>query len=185
MILFVITGFPGSGKSTLARKISYDLGIKWIDYDDITEPVINKLKSEKILSNIDQGLLIVKSGAYKILMDSAQFLLKAEGAVIVSAPFTGIRSDKTCYFDDFKHKLGSQVKVIEITILIDEDTLKERIVLRNSVRDKQKLMNWDEFSEKIREHASRWDPDIVIPFYANKDEYSTIIERLKGLYENF
>ena len=177
----VISGPPGAGKSHLARNLSRQLGILWLDYDNIAEPIISGLLAKRMVTEYYQGAEIFKKGVYTLLMDISCKMLALQDNIIISAPFTNIRVSDAKFFSEYREKLQDNVCIVEIFIKISEQRLQQQIFERNLPRDLDKIENWHNFYKRFNDSAAIWNTDALMQYDMDTMKEQSVIEWVQNI----
>ena len=179
--LIVISGPPGAGKSCLARNLSRQLGILWLDYDNIAQPMISVLLEKRMITEYSQGAEIFKQGLYTLLMDISCKMLALQDNIIISAPFTNIRVSDAKFFSEYRKKLQNSVCIVEIFIKISEQRLKRQIFERNLPRDLDKIDNWHNFYKRLHHDSAIWNTDALMQYDIDTMKELSVIEWVQNI----
>ena len=91
MRVIVVAGPAGAGKSTLGRALAADLGAALLDLDDLTNPLLDALWTERVddLHWNDQAhRSVVRPARYAVLRSAAAAQVASGVDVVLVAPFT-------------------------------------------------------------------------------------------------
>ena len=179
--LIVISGPPGAGKSCLARNLSRQLGILWLDYDNIAQPIISGLLAKRMVTEYYQGAEIFKKGIYTLLMDISCKMLALQDSIIISAPFTNIRVSDAKFFSEYRKKLQNSVCIVEIFIQISEKRLQQQIFERNLPRDLDKIHNWHNFYKQLHHDSAIWNTDALMQYDIDTMKEQSVIEWVQNI----
>lgn len=177
----VISGPPGAGKSCLARNLSRQLGILWLDYDNIAQPIISGLLEKRMVTEYYQGAEIFKNSFYTLLMDISCKMLSLQDNIIISAPFTNIRVSDAKFFSEYRKKLQDPVCIVEIFIQISEKRLQQQIFERNLPRDLNKIQNWNNFYKRLQHDSAIWNTDALMQYDIDTMKEQSIIEWVQNI----
>ncbi len=140
---FIICGSPASGKTSYGRKLAKMNHACFLDIDISTEPLVQKALSEYGHDKDDRDSEYFKQTyrevIYQTIFDTARENLQWTDVVIVG-PFTHELKIKS-WPEKLTFELGSEVEIHYIYCKSDER--RQRIIKRNSDRDKAKLINWE------------------------------------------
>ena len=111
-MIITISGAPGTGTTTLARKLSSELGIRWINSGEL----FRKIAGDKNVSVKELNRLAERGPEIDYMIDDAQRALAKEGPGIFEGRLSG-------------HLLNADLKILLKT---DQKVRAERISQRES-----------------------------------------------------
>lgn len=154
LIFFV--GAAGSGKTTVARKLSASLPAAFLDRDTIGGRFVEAILAMKGLDKNDRDSAFYKENLRDLEYGAAKDVcienLAAGQNVFMISPFTAELKNKA-WLEDVIGAAGLtkeqvDVKVIVVT-LADMELQRNRIVGRQTDRDRWKLEHWDDFRKRV------------------------------------
>ncbi len=142
--VFIVCGSPASGKTTYGKELAQKEKAAFLDIDISTERLVQLSLIESGYSKDDRDSDYFKSTyrevIYQTLFDIARENLQWIDVVIVG-PFTRELRNKA-WPEILASELGAEVEVHYI--YCNSNERRNRMIERNSKRDKAKLQNWDE-----------------------------------------
>ena len=157
--LVLVAGPAGSGKTTLARRLCRELKMPFYDYDSVCEPFLSALQRREGLSKRSSAFTqAYREACYKAFFDAVFDTISVGLGAVVAAPLAEEMSTPG-FFASLREKHGFDFFVTDLCIEIGEDDLRRNITMRGSERDVEKLAQWDEYREQLRERKRLWAPD--------------------------
>ncbi|MGL4739045.1 MAG: AAA family ATPase [Cellulosilyticaceae bacterium] len=146
--LFLIGSPPASGKTYVAKKLAGLLHQPvYLDKDAIIplSKVIYQVASEPYNRDSKFFNTYIRDAEYEAIMQVAFEALDYNQFVTVNAPFSKeIRSPK--YLDELSTHLAEVgAELVIIWVHCEMQLIHERMIARNSDRDKWKIDHWDEY----------------------------------------
>lgn len=170
--LIIVSAPPASGKTYVSMKLAESLAhVVYLDKDSLVP-----------LSNIAYkiaGIPVEREGKffqenlrdveYDVILEMAFTALNYEDIVLINAPFTRELHDKQ-YIEDLRKKLKEKYNshLVIVWVVCDIETVRTRMIERNSPRDVFKIKNFDSWVKT---------QDFNIPTYlkVENDPYSLVI----------
>ena len=150
--LILVAAPPACGKTFLSLQIAKALPhIVYLDKDDLEALVRASFSAAGKDVDMD-GIFYkenIRAAEYETLMHIALSTLRFEDYVLVNAPLSKEVRDIT-YMQNLKAKAnecGAQLLLLWVTA--PQEICFERMKVRNSERDTLKLLNWEEYVNKI------------------------------------
>lgn len=146
--LFLIGSPPASGKTYVAKKLAGLLTQPvYLDKDAIIplSKVIYEVAHQPYNRDSEFFNTYIRDAEYEAIMEVALEALMFNKFVIVNAPFSKeIRG--TTYMANLKQQLALiETEVVVIWVHCELDLIHQRMIDRNSDRDKWKIENWGEY----------------------------------------
>lgn len=177
LVFFV--GVAGTGKTTVARKLSAVIPAAFLDRDTIGGRFVEAILEMKGLDKNDRDSDFYKANLRDLEYDTAKDVcienLAAGQNVFMISPFTAELKNKA-WIEEVIAAAGltkEQVDVKVIVVTLQNISLqKERIVDRQTERDRWKLEHWGDFEKRVDfVPAIHWDiPQASITVFDNSGE---------------
>lgn len=146
--LILVTSPPASGKTFVSKEISKALGeVVYLDKDTLIglSKNIFLVANEEYNRSSDFFEKYIRNEEYEVIVDLALEALDYANKVLINAPFTREIRDNQ-YMDNLRAKLAEKgAELVVIWVETSIEVCHERMIKRNSSRDKWKLENWDEY----------------------------------------
>lgn len=191
--LILVTSPPASGKTYISKKLSERLKhIVYLDKDTLIplSKQIFAIAGEEYNRSSDFFKKYIRDYEYITIVDLALEALQYDSKALINAPFTSEIRDEA-YMNNLKEKLrGLNAKLTVIWVVTDPEIVHQRMMERNSDRDKWKLENWKEYIESVDFSVPKTidDPDDDLDFLKffnnNEEEYEESMNRIVNLLEN-
>lgn len=146
--LILVTSPPASGKTYVSKKLAQNLKhVVYLDKDTLI--VLSKqifvAAGQKYNRSSDFFEANIRNYEYAAIIDLAMEALEYDDIVLINAPFTReIRN--IGYMNVLREKLIKKNAVLTVIwVQTDVDICRQRMIDRNSDRDRWKLDNWDEY----------------------------------------
>lgn len=155
LVFFV--GVAGTGKTTVARVISEQVPAAFLDRDTVGGRFVEAILEMKGLDKNDRDSQFYKENLRDLEYDTTKDIcienLAAGQNVFMISPFTAELKNKQ-WIEEVISQAGLtrdqvDVKVIVVT-LSDMSLQHDRIVSRQTERDRWKLDNWDQFEQRVQ-----------------------------------
>ncbi|MDF2839158.1 MAG: P-loop ATPase [Evtepia sp.] len=146
--LILITSPPASGKTYVSKQLAKKLkNVVYLDKDTliVLSKQIFAVAGQEYNRSSDFFEKNIRNYEYEAIVALALEALEYDDIVLINAPFTReIRDEK--YMADLKSKLALiNTKLTVIWVQTDVEVCKQRMISRNSDRDKWKLEHWAEY----------------------------------------
>lgn len=146
--LILVTSPPASGKTYISKKIAERLQhVIYLDKDSLIplSKQIFAVAGQEYNRSSDFFEKNIRDYEYTTIVGLALEALKYDDIALINAPFTKeIRSPE--YIRNLKKKLEDlNAKLSIIWIITSPEVCHQRMIARNSDRDKWKLAHWDEY----------------------------------------
>lgn len=137
--LVAIGGPAGSGKTTLADALARTLGVRHLDFDEVSLEVVNEGRAR--LPNLSEAQILarLRDERYRSLAHATGALLR-QGAplLVVSAPFTTEAADPRAW-NAWLDACGFRVVPMFVWLQLEPTARRARMVARGSSRDTELL----------------------------------------------
>lgn len=174
LVFFV--GIAGTGKTTVARKLAERMPAAFLDRDTVGGRFVERMLEMNGLDPNDRDSDYYKRHLRDLEYDTTRDIcidnLAAGQNVFMISPFTSELKNKD-WIDEVIRAAGKtraevDVKVI-VVVLSGMELQKERIIARQTDRDRWKLDNWDKFAPRINFVPEiNWDlPEHAVTIFDN------------------
>ncbi|GLB29759.1 ATPase [Lacrimispora amygdalina] len=146
--LILVTSPPASGKTYISKQLARNLKhVVYLDKDTLI--VLSKqifvVAGQEYNRSSDFFESNIRDYEYSAIVDLAMEALEYDDIVLINAPFTREIRD-TRYMNDLREKLiKKNAKLTIIWVQTDVEVCRQRMIERNSDRDRWKLDNWEEY----------------------------------------
>jgi len=189
LVFFV--GVAGTGKTTVAKVISEHIPAAFLDRDTVGGRFVEAILEMKGLDKNDRDSQFYKENLRDLEYDTTKDIcienLAAGQNVFMISPFTAELKNKQ-WIEEVIAKAGltrEQVDVKVIVVTLSDISLQHnRIVNRQTERDRWKLDNWNQFEQRVQFVPEiNWDlkEDSVLIF----DNSGDLTEEKKAQLINF
>ncbi len=191
--LILVTSPPASGKTYISKKLAQNL--KHIVYLD-KDTLIPLSKQIFVVANQEYNRSseffekYIRDFEYTTILDLAFEALNYDSKVLINAPFTREIRDEE-YIKNLKLKLKTfNAKLTVIWVITKPEIIHQRMIERNSDRDKWKLENWNEYVKTIDFSIPATIDDVdddldFLKFYnSSNTEYQESMKRVVDLLED-
>ncbi|MEG0450107.1 MAG: AAA family ATPase [Lysinibacillus sp.] len=183
IVIFVI-GEAGVGKSAVGKIIAKNKHYTYIDKDTATiclteqylgesSPLKNKYDRES-----DFYIQTVRPLEYKSILALTLENVALGNSVVVTAGFEIEIQDENWLHTNaeiLKIRQFADIKVVMVTV--DKQTLLNRLITRNELRDAWKVNNWNEYLKQVAAIEVRWnDPEVLHYSFDNSDALPILYE---------
>ena len=170
--LIIVSAPPASGKTYVSMKLAESLShVTYLDKDSLV-PLSNVAYKIAGLPVEREGEFFqknIRDVEYDVILEMAFTALNYEDIVLINAPFTRELHNKE-YIESLRKKLHEQYNahLVIIWVVCDIQTIKARMIARNSDRDVFKIKNFDSWVKT---------QDFNVPTYlkVEGDPYSLVI----------
>lgn len=170
--LILVSAPPASGKTYVSMKLAETLShVTYLDKDSLV-PLSNVAYKIAGIPVEREGKFFqenIRDVEYDVILEMAFTALSYEDIVLINAPFTRELHDVE-YINGLRKKLEEQYNahLVIVWVVCDIQTVKERMIARNSDRDVFKIKNFDSWVKT---------QDFNIPTYlkVENDPYSLVI----------
>jgi molybdopterin-guanine dinucleotide biosynthesis protein len=175
--LIFVLGAAGTGKTTVAKALARLRRAAFFDMDTLLRPAAVAIMSQAGLDPNDRDSAeykrLCRDLGYRITMDAALENISIGTDALVIGPFTKETEDKL-WLESELSSIGASLDTVDVKVIIihlqNEELNRQRIEARNSVLDKWKLNNWEEFRRSLAPRQVKWNIDAAsILFYDNSE----------------
>lgn len=190
--LILVTSPPACGKTFISKELAKALKhVVYLDKDTLItlSKRIFAVAGEEYNRSSDFFEENIRNYEYETILELAFEALEYDDTVLINAPFTREVRDEE-YILNLKAKLAKiGARLVIVWVVTDKEVCHERMIKRNSDRDKWKLENWDEYISTCNFEIpnSINDPndklDLLLFHNSSKEEFNKslkeIIEQLE------
>ena len=191
--LILVTSPPASGKTYISKQLAKNLKhVVYLDKDTLivlSKQIFVAAKQEYNRSS-DFFEEYIRDYEYMAIVDQALEALDYDDIVLINAPFTREIRD-TEYMNDLKGKLAQKnARLTVIWVQTDVEVCRQRMIKRNSDRDKWKIEHWDEYIAGVNFDIPEAldDPacndDLLIFKNSSDDEFKSSMQEILKIIEN-
>jgi dephospho-CoA kinase len=191
--LILVTSPPACGKTYVSKQIAKALDhVVYLDKDTLIclSEQIFKVANQEINRSSRFFEDNIRNPEYEAIVALALEALDYDDIVLINAPFTREIRDKK-YMNDLKTKLLTKdAKLVVIWVETTIEVCKQRMMQRNSPRDKWKIEHWDEYIAgcNFEIPTTLDDPnvsdDLLIFKNSSDEEYKESIQQVISVLEN-
>ena len=176
--LILVAAPPACGKTYVSELIAKSVNnIVYLDKDDLGDLIRTcfALSDKEVDMDGDFYIKNIRSSEYSTILNIAFSALRFADIVLLNAPF-GKEVRDAEYMQSLKQKANeNDAELLLVWVTASIEVCYERMRKRNSVRDVQKLENWEEYVKKIDftppfELKEKDAVDKFVIFDANNDE---------------
>ncbi len=146
--LILVTSPPACGKTYVSKKLAENLKhVVYLDKDTLIclSKKIFEVAGEEYNRSSEFFEKNIRDAEYEAIVALAMEALEYDDIVLINAPFTREIRDKA-YIDNLRDTLAARnARLVIIWVNTDIEVCHQRMIERNSDRDKWKLENWDEY----------------------------------------
>ena len=177
--LILVTSPPACGKTFISKEISKALKhVVYLDKDTLIglSKQIFKVANQENNRSSDFFEENIRDYEYQVIVDLALEALDYDDTVLINAPFTEEIRNKE-YMDGLRQKLAQKnSSIVVIWVETDKAVCHERMIKRNSDRDKWKLENWDEYISGCNFEKPNDIPELMIFKNSSDEEFKTSLK---------
>ena len=146
--LILVTSPPACGKTFISRQLAKNLKhVVYLDKDTLI--VLSKqifvVANQEYNRSSDFFEKNIRDYEYMAVIELALEALDYDDIVLINAPFTREIRDPQ-YMSELKDRLSQKdARLTVIWVQTDVDVCRQRMIQRNSDRDKWKIEHWDEY----------------------------------------
>lgn len=185
--MILVTSPPACGKTYISKKLAENLPhVVYLDKDTLIplSKQIFKVAGEPYNRSSDFFNAQIRDYEYEVTMDLAFEALAYADTALINAPFTQeIRSE--AYVAALKAKLAAMgARLVVIWVVTDPEVCHQRMLARNSDRDRWKIDHWPEYIKTIdfsipQPLTSPVGRDCLVLFHnSNQQEYQASMRRV-------
>ena len=191
--LILVTSPPACGKTYISRQLAKSLKhVVYLDKDTLI--VLSKqifvVANQEYNRSSDFFENNIRDYEYMAVVDLALEALDYDDIVLINAPFTReIRDVK--YMSALKERLAQKnARLTVIWVQTAVEVCRQRMIQRNSDRDKWKIEHWDEYIAGVNFDIPKEldDPncsdDLLIFKNSSDDEFQSSMKEVLGIIEN-
>ncbi len=186
--LIILAGRAGSGKTYLARELAKNLTYAFVDKDTITGSFTDFITSSYAANasanqaSLESARKQIETIEYQTTFKVCKDLLESQKKVILAIPFTN-QIDDWFKWTALRNSVGIKPDTRVQFIWVDQDIEqeKENILTRGEERDRDKIKNWDNYIESVKDIVPADEyKAIIFPNDFNKD-ITTRAEELEAM----
>lgn len=190
--LILVTSPPACGKTYVSKQLAKNLKhVVYLDKDTLI--VLSKqifvVAGQEYNRSSDFFEANIRDYEYAAIIDLAMEALEYDDIVLINAPFTREVRDPQ-YMSALKTRLAQKnAKLTVIWVQTEPEICRQRMIQRNSDRDKWKLENWDEYIAGVNFNipSELDDPntsdDLLIFKNSSDDEFEASMNEILGIIE--
>ena len=179
----IVSGCAGAGKTILSKILCNNIHAIYVNKDTVCEKFTNLvLKTNGFNVNSRENSFykdFVRPVEYQTTFDLCKENLRLKNDVILEIPLIAEIGDyqKLDNLIDFDKMKNENILVKIIWIKHNEKLEHERISLRNFLRDQNKLKNWEEYSESVKNIVPTKE---INPFIFDGENFEQELVRLEN-----
>ncbi|MDF2567964.1 MAG: ATPase [Oscillospiraceae bacterium] len=191
--LILVTSPPACGKTYISKQLATNLKhVVYLDKDTLI--VLSKqifvVAGEEYNRSSDFFEKNIRDYEYDAIVDIALAALEYDDIVLINAPFTKEVRDIN-YMNDLRKKLEQKsTKLIVIWVETDIEVCKQRMIQRNSDRDKWKLANWEKYISGVNFNIPReldnsaCSDDLLVFKNSTEEQYDASMREILHILES-
>lgn len=190
--LILVTSPPACGKTYVSRQLAKNLRhVVYLDKDTliVLSRQIFVVANQEYNRSSDFFNANIRDYEYAAIVDLALEALDYDDIVLINAPFTSEVRDAE-YMSALKAKLAQKnARLTVIWVQTDVEICRQRMIARNSDRDKWKLAHWDEYIAGVNFDIPKEldDPeckdDLLIFKNSSEEEFEASMKQVLGIIE--
>lgn len=191
--LILVTSPPACGKTFISKQLAKNLKhVVYLDKDTliVLSKQIFTVANEEYNRSSDFFEANIRDYEYLAIVDIALEALEYDDIVLINAPFTKEIRD-TNYMYELKNKLAQKnARLTVVWVQTEIEVCKQRMIKRNSDRDKWKIENWDKYIANVDFNIPKNldDPDCkddLLIFKNSSDiEFETSMKEILNILES-
>ncbi|MHC1695958.1 MAG: AAA family ATPase [Eubacteriales bacterium] len=190
--LILVTSPPASGKTYVSKMLAKNLKhVVYLDKDTLI--VLSKqifvVAGQEYNRSSDFFEQNIRNYEYMAIVDLALEALEYDDIVLINAPFKREVRDKA-YMAGLRERLEEKdARLTVIWVDTEVEVCRQRMILRNSERDKWKIENWDEYiagqNFDIPSELNNPDckDDLIIFKNSTDEQFSTSMKQVLDIVE--
>ena len=190
--LILVTSPPACGKTYVSKQLAKNLKhVVYLDKDTLI--VLSKqifvVAGQEYNRSSDFFEANIRDYEYAAIIDLALEAREYDDIVLITAPFTREVRDPQ-YMSALKTRLAQKnAKLTVIWVQTEPEICRQRMIQRNSDRDKWKLENWDEYIAGVNFNipSELDDPntsdDLLIFKNSSDEEFEASMNEILGIIE--
>jgi Chromatin associated protein KTI12. len=150
--LILVTSPPACGKTFISKQLAKNLKhVVYLDKDTLI--VLSKqifvVANQEYNRSSEFFEKNIRDYEYAAIVEIAMEALEYDDIVLINAPFTREIRNKD-YINTLKQRLAQKnARLVVIWVQTEIEVCRQRMINRNSDRDKWKLENWDEYISTV------------------------------------
>lgn len=162
--LIIVIGEAGVGKSAVGKLIARNKQYTYIDKDtatiSLTEQYLEESSPTKNKHDRESAFYLntVRPLEYKTILALALENLELGNNVILTAGFElEIQDENWLHTNPYMVKISALADIKVLLVTVDQQTLLNRLITRNELRDTWKLNNWDAYLKQVAAMKIKWN----------------------------
>lgn len=186
----LVIGEAGVGKSAIGKLIAKEKNYTYIDKDTatirLTEQYLKESSPTKNAHDRESAFYLetVRPLEYKIILALALENIELGNSVVLTAGFElEIQDENWLHTNPEILKIRALADLHVVMITVDRQTLLNRLITRNELRDTWKLNNWDTYLKQVANTKITWnEKDFTKLSFDNSDSLPILYEiKVKNL----
>lgn len=177
--LILVTSPPACGKTFISKKLAKALtNCVYLDKDTliVLSKQIFKVGNQEYNRSSEFFQKEIRDYEYYAILDIAMEAIEYNDTVLVNAPFTDEIRDEE-YLNKLRGKLKEKdAELCVVWVTTDEEVAHQRMIKRNSDRDKWKLENWAEYISTQNFKKPENIPELFEFNNSSEEEYKASID---------
>lgn len=191
--LILVTSPPACGKTFISKQLAKSLEhVVYLDKDTLIplSRQIFSVANEEYNRSSEFFETYIRNYEYDTIIALALEALEYDDTVLINAPFTReVRSPK--YMEQLRSKLQKiGAKLVVIWVVTDKEICHQRMIKRNSDRDKWKLEHWNKYIKscnftipKTIENPKK-EQKLLLFYNSSEEEYKKSMKKTIKILEN-
>jgi predicted kinase len=185
-LLILVGGLTGAGKTTIARNLASALSGALIDKDTVTKTLVDQLLNALGSNSGDRDsstyLAQVRPYEYECFVQTLLDCIDVGTTTVATAPFLS-EFNNDGWLKDFEHRVmmtNSSTRIVYFWVHCDLEVTKERMLSRNTERDRIKMMVWQEYEVFAQSIRIPGQPVIVLDNSHNDGGQSALADGMRS-----